>query len=74
MGVDLFELNRGKWNSVELTSLKDHVADLKLRVFGDYSVAQGTDPLYSNDLLKPILENYGVEVLDHHQLSCQVTH
>jgi hypothetical protein len=74
MGVDLLQLNRRKRDSVELTCLKDHVADLKLRVFGDNSVAQWTDPLDSNNLLEPILENYSVKVLYHHQLSCQVTH
>jgi hypothetical protein len=74
MGVDLLQLNRRKRDSVELTCLKDHVADLKLRVFGDNSVAQWTDPLDSNNLLEPILENYSVKVLYHYQLSCQVTH
>ena len=74
MGVDLLKLNRRKRDSVEFTRLKDHVTDLKLCVFGDNSIAQWTYPLDSNDLLKPILENYGFKVLDHYQLSCQVTH
>jgi hypothetical protein len=74
MGVDLLQLNRRKRDSVELTCLKDHVADLKLRVFGDNSISQWTDPLDSNNLLEPILENYSVKVLYHYQLSCQVTH
>ena len=69
MCVDFFELDHRQRDPVELFILKNHVADLQLRVFGYHSIAQGTDPLDSNYFLKPVLENDRIKVLYHDQLA-----